>query len=103
MNRKVKRFNYNFSELYKYAVQVGKPMKELTEEERKAFVLGPLPFNYSCLHLTKRDKCFICGKETGWLDKKHGIYVCNEDCLTVADRRYEAGEDFIRHPICKSF
>ncbi|MEM4992109.1 hypothetical protein WKH56_06175 [Priestia sp. SB1] len=94
MERKVRRLNYNFYEMDKYAKESGKKLKDLSDDEREPFVLGPLPFNHCCLRMLKYAPCYICEKETPWLDRKHGIYLCNKECMKVADLRYEVGEDF---------
>lgn len=94
MGRKVRRLNYNFYEMDKYAKAVGKKLIELSDEEREPFVTGSMPFNHCCLRMLKYNSCYVCGTETPWLDRKHGIYLCDEVCMKIADCKYESGENF---------
>ena len=78
----------------KYAKEVGKKLIELSDEEREPFVTGAMPFNHCCLKMLKYNSCYVCGKQTSWLDRKHGIYLCDKECMKIADCRYESGENF---------
>ncbi len=96
MKRKVKRLRYNIRKIVEYAKQKGVEPINLTEEELEQFEVRKEKFGIeTCYPMNRKDKCYVCDKRTGWLDKVHTVYLCSEDCMNIVDKKYNDGEDIV--------
>lgn len=94
MSRAVDRYYYNIRKLMEYAKTKGVKPMQLTEEDRMQFRLRKRSFGMeTCWPLNREDTCYVCHKETKWVDKMFNVYLCSEECMDKVDSEYESGKE----------
>lgn len=99
----ISRFHVKVKKFSEYAkannIDPSKMHEQLSSEELEQFKGEPMRFPTGFMPMLEKHGCFNCGKETCYLDKTLGLYMCSEECRDVIDAKYNAGEDFEPHPV----